>query len=247
MSSAQLTVYIKNMAGDLQSVEMPNGSYMEDLMKRLSELDIKQYPLGRTHVFRADNEKVEGKEEAKLLEDGEMVSVFVSEIQKEAGIFREDVDVRVPELRKGEPYMRFTIPLRGRKVYVYALSCAIERSPDTERQQYYLVSWYSDPCEKWWPIYKPGFPPTISYLDGYVLYGLFYAMLDNRVTPEEMKMIYDIVLPYYEEQSRETGIEYNYSVINEERILCDCGSVVKRSSLKSHYKTKKHQAYANSQ
>ncbi len=161
-------------------------------------------------------------------------------------MFHEHVDKDIPELRKGEPYMRFTIPFRCRTIYVYALSCACP-APHQERQPYFMISEYSDPCEEWWPVAKRmDEPPTLSYLGGYVLYELLQLMYDDSVTPQEMKIMYDIVLPYYHELSRETGVEYEHTFLRTEPVLCDCGAVAKRSGLTSHYKTKKHLAYKSS-
>jgi hypothetical protein len=67
------------------------------------------------------------------------------------------------------------------------------------------------------------------------------------VEPSQMKYLYDIVLPYYEELGREEERKYVHTYWSKEPMECDCGSIVQRSSMAGHKKTKKHIAFMEAQ
>lgn len=224
MSATTITVHIKNMAGDLLPMEVPIGTKNEALIQRLTTLYSSLYPRHRTHIFRSDN----GEDEKKAkhpLEDGEIIVAFVSEgAVKETGIFGDEPWV-FKEWR-GKSYTRFRVPIGDVYLYVYALS--VPMIAGSARQCYYRVSLSPYP-----------FTRGAAEVDGYVLYRLVVHLLPE-VTPEEMKVLYDIVESYYEELSCEDNIKYNHSYAMDEPVACDCGVLVQRSAMPPHCKTKRH-------
>ncbi len=226
------------MAGDLQPMEMPQDSTVEELVKRLSALDIAQYPPYRTHVFRPSKE--ESKEEADSpLEDEEMVAVFVSEgYEIEEGILDGaglPLELSTTDYM-GTPYARITVPWKGYTDYLYLL-----HPPVTRKKSYtgrmYLVTGHPN-------LYAP-----IIYRMDTELVNVF-----SRGFPlEELRKLEQIADSYYQKKEKEQDeketvcARREFAEQHSEHELCGCGSMIKKTGLKAHYKTKKHQAYLASQ
>jgi len=221
-----ITVYVKNMAGDLVSVELSAGSSVEQLVQTLYVMDKSLYPSQRTHVYRSSmEEKKEEKEENKKpvpLEDGEVVSVFVSEeYTKKTGIFEEDI--KTPggvAVRKGAPYTQFIVPIANKTIYLYAVG---EQYGRPNNYLYFLASFASDVDDNY----------CVTRRCGYRLYDVMKDMFYS-ITPGQMKTLYDIIDSHY----KDSGYIQDYN--KNENVMCDCGSIVRRMCLIGHYTMKKH-------
>jgi hypothetical protein len=236
-----ITVYVKNMAGDQLSVELSAGSSVEQLIQTLSKLDCSQYPSYRTHIYRSSMEEKEEEKsnESVPLEDGEVVSVFVSDpYVKETGFFDEDISIHGyvrSELKKGAPYTRFIVPMMNKTIYLYVMGC--------ENRALYHLSYIPSLGKAVFPC----FPNQLLFLtsftsemnDIYVGYRLYDVMKDmfHSITPGQMKILYDIIDSHY----KDSGYFQSYN--RNENVMCECGSIVRRMNLLGHYTTKKHLAF----
>jgi len=73
-----ITVHIKNMAGEITSLEVPQGTRVEEVARRLSDMDEKQFPYFRTKVMRMEQEEKEEMREEVM--EGDVLISFVSAV-----------------------------------------------------------------------------------------------------------------------------------------------------------------------
>jgi hypothetical protein len=219
--STPITIYIKNMAGEMSPLEVSRGTTPSQLVKQLSALNKEVYPIGRTVILQEE----EQKEEVPLTEE-EVVCVFVKEgAQKESGCFIG-----------GKPYTRLLIPFDDQTLYLYVMSYHVGYLCNGLRRVEYGASLSPE-------ITKPS---ETFQSKGLCLYEIVRDLVPD-VTPSQMKYLYSIVLPYYDELAREENVIYHHYYNEKERIECDCGSIIQQSSVSSHQKTKKHMAFMKSQ
>jgi len=212
MSSA-ISVFIKNMAGDLTLLEVPTGTKVEDMPSRLTELDREAYPPYRTRVFRLKEED----EKDTVLKEEDILSVLIlDQPEPETGVFPQG----------GKPYTRCVLQVGDKTVYLYLMSWGVSR---LFRQSDFAIS-FSPEVTK---------PSTTFISEGMCLYDMVHNVIPD-ITPSQMKNLYDVVNPYYEK----LGYLHRYNP--QEPIECECGSIVKRSSMPGHKKTKNHIALMKS-
>ena len=217
------SIYVKNMSGDLVSLDVPSEYNLQVVIDLLYSVDPVLYPPSRTLLFRAssqgqDSDTGDSKDVEPPFQEGEILSVFVSEAPTiEKGTFPIG----------GQPYVRFVIPIADKTLYIYrnfmfqtvvygmSLSSVVTRPSDSH-----------------------GYART--------LYDAVLA-LHPDVTPDQMLDVYDFVFPYLEQEQHDLGLEYTHEYNPKEPILCECGSVVQRSSLRGHEASKKHKLFMKSQ
>ncbi len=232
-----LTVYIKNMAGDVSPLEVDSSATKDDIALLLFHMEPELYPLQRTLVLRtwleeSSESESEGEEEEEEehksvdppLMDGEVLSVFVmEEVRVETGRFPQG----------GKPYTRLLIPFEGMTLYLYVMGYRTCLRPDE------LTATYG-------ASFSPQVTSPSHTFQAQSIY-LFHTIrtLVPDVRPEQMTYLYDIVAPYYDERGRQEEVEYTHRYDPKEPILCACGSTIQRSSLPGHRKTKKHLLFCN--
>jgi hypothetical protein len=241
-----ITVYIKNMAGDLLPVQLLPGSSLEQLAQTLYHMDHSLYPSHRTHLYRSlgdEKDEKDEKEKSKKpvpLEDGEVVSVFVSDEYASTGFFEKDIPTQYywrSEFKKGAPYTRFTIPIANKMLYLYvvaintslAIGDLILSGSPKERKLYFIASFASNMDTD-----------TDTIYSGYRLYDIMKDIFHSSITSHQMKTLYNIIQSHYTERSKETGLVYTQSYDQRENVMCDCGAVIRRAGLPAHYDSPTH-------
>ena len=215
MSVASVSIYLKNVAGDLFPLDVAPSASLEDIAEQASASHPEPFPPGRTKVL--------SMEDSKEHEEHEMLLVVVLDSPvMEKGIYPQG----------GQPYTRWSVSLRGETYYIYLNN--YWRGPgriDVHTQYAVGVR------EK---VTKPS--ESHSGFSG-CLWGLVKLYVPD-VTPKEMKRLRETVEPYFQEMAANQGwgqiIQY---ISKDEPMECGCGSVVKYSGLKSHEKTKKHRTW----
>jgi len=222
MSSA-ISVFVKNMAGDMTLLEVPTGTKVEDMPSRLTELDSEAYPPYRTHVFRSTEEE----EKDTILREEDILAVLIIDLpEPETGVFpHHGRSYCGNACTRGKPYTRFVFQFGDITIYLYGMIW--EGCCDSKQTQFAIS--LSPELNN----------PSVFASHGMVLYQTVLDVID--IAPSQMKNIYDVVNPYYEKLG---GYVHSYNP--REPVECDCGSVVLRSSMPAHKKTKKHIALIKS-
>ena len=221
---SSITIYVKNMAGEMITLEVPQGSTLEEIPTRLSELDEKQFPYFCTKVMRMEaEEKEEMKEEVM---EGEILVSFVSTVGVEK-VIREELE---------SPLTRLILPFGKEFIYIYPMSrhagggriicCGVE---------HFIPS--SEQCPT---------PRCRSEARASSYLATAVRNLVPSITAPQLEAIHEIVRQYYRELGAQTKEKFQLLYPPEMSYKCGCGSVIKGSSTASHEKTKKHQAYLES-
>lgn len=234
---SNVTVHIKNMAGEILPLVLPSRSTLKEVEQRLTAMDRVVYPPFRTKVLRLAQEEEEeekkGEEEVPLQEE-EMLAVFVtSDFTMETGVFPDEPHGILLPCYNGKPYTRYLFPLKelihnhptDDILYVYPLRDYPMKGPTNCM---FHVSLSSSPLDK-----------TYLFNWGRVLSKLVY-MTSPYITRDAMKYIQDTVNAHYQQLQNETGIHCAQLYHAKEVVACDCGAYVQRSGLPAHLKTKKH-------
>jgi hypothetical protein len=220
-----IRISLKNMAGEIFPMEVDPSSSLLEIAQLASAQDPEQFPPGRTKIMRMDEEQKED-----LTADETLLVVITEGPRLESGVFPQD----------GKPYDRWVIPFRERTLYLYTFQNHFRSFSSSG----YAASWSSE-------VKRPSMLFTSN-----VLYDLIRILVaDNDltkihtsdVTPQEMKMLYDIVIPYYQELDNKTGHLTEHLYNSSEPVSCECGSIVKRNSLRTHVHTRKHKAGVKAQ
>ena len=211
-------IFVKTMTGDLLPLTVCNNACLEQIAQQITRA-YPEYPVNRVRVFYLPNAELEEKEEKKehLHQEGDILMMMV-------------LDPPVKETgvwSDGEPYTRFAFPFQGNTVYVY-----VSISHD---HAHYGVTKHSD---------IPS--PRMIRHSGFVLYDLLTSYC-KWITLEEITEFYAVLFPYIDELGKEKGKVYGHQFNPSEPRKCGCGSVVKRSGMTSHTKTKKHQNWLKTQ
>lgn len=233
-----ITIYVKNMAGEVLPLELDSSSTVHDIALQLFRIEPELYPLQRTQILRtwleeeesSEDESEEDQEEQKTVDppliEGEIVSVFVlDEVRVETGRFPEG----------GKPYTRLLVPFQGMTLYLYVMSYRTCLRP-SELTATYAASFSPQ-------VTKPS--QTFQAQSIYLFHTI--RTLVPEVSPEQMAYLYSIVLPYFHERGRQEEVQYSHMYDNKEPILCSCGSTIQRSSVAGHAKTKKHMQFIKTQ
>lgn len=215
------SIYVKNMSGDLVSLEVPSEYNLQVVLDLLHSIDPHTYPRSRTILFRVPSQQDDfgdSKEVEPPFQEGDILSVFISDAPTiEKGTFPIG----------GQPYVRFVIPIADKTLYIYrvlqfrVVTYGMSLSPVVTR-------------------------PSDSYGYARTLYDAVRA-IHSDVTPDQMLDIYDHVFPYLDQEAHDFGCELIHEFNPKEPIQCECGSVVQRSSLRGHESTKKHKQFLKSQ
>lgn len=216
------SIYVKNLSGDLIPLEVPSEYNLQVVLDLLHSIDPVLYPLSRTILFRVPSQQEEDFGDSKEIDhpfqEGEIISVFVSDAPTiEKGTFPIG----------GQPYVRFVIPIAEKTLYIYrnfmfsVVTYGMSLSPVVTR-------------------------PSDSHGYARTLYDAVRAIHPD-VTPDQMLDIYDVVFPYLEQEALDHRVTLTHEFNPKEPILCECGSLVQRSSLRGHQATKKHKLFMKSQ
>ncbi len=244
-----VTLHIKNMAGDVISLDVSATMTVQGVAQRLTMMDSTLYPYYRTKVLRLASLESDEADTVPFA-DGEMLAVVVGDgAVKETGVFPDHAH----ETLRGKPYTRFLFPLNDilhdddykddEMLYVYPLTKSGLYGNDNHTAYFYL-SRHSEPLLL-----------DDNEYGGYILYTMVDYFLRTLVRvkrdwvrvkrgpvifPEEMKLIQDTVDAYYEALGRENRVVYRQSYDLKETVLCECGALVERSRLLFHRNTKQH-------
>jgi len=217
---SNVTVHIKNMAGEMTTLEVPQGTKVEDLPNHLYEFDQHLFPYFRTTVMRMLQEE-ETKETVNTdLADGDVLVSFVS----------DSVTVETSDSPDTNGWInRLVFPIDGRStLYLYPRSM------------------FHRGCR----LIKPAVELVTSTFTRFGDNTLFLSRTLRYVVPTitipQLKAIYAIVTQYYHMLDPQNKEHYTLEWAPEDPYECPCGSVIKGSSTASHIKTKKHQAYLES-
>ena len=218
------SIYIKNMSGDLVSLEVTSEYNLQVVLDLLYSIDPVSYPRSRTLLFRVPSQQQEeqdfgdSKEVDPPFQEGDILSVFISD---------------APTIEKGsypiggQPYVRFVIPIADKTLYIY-------------RNFRFQVVTYGMTLS---PVVTC---PSDSHGYARTLYDAV-RVIHPDVTPDQMLDIYDHVFPYLEQEAHDQNVTLTHEFNPKEPIQCECGSVVQRSSLRGHESTKKHKQFLKSQ
>ena len=237
-----VTLHIKNMAGDVISLDVPATMTVQGVVQRLTMMDSILYPRYRTKVLRLASLESDEADTVPFA-DGEMLAVVVGDgAVKETGVFPDHAH----ETLRGKPYTRFLFPLKDilhddyfkddEMLYVYPLTKS-GLYGNNNHTAYFYLSCHSEPLLL-----------DDNEYGGYILYTMVDYFLRTLVRftrgpvifPEEMKLIQDTVDAYYEALGRENRVVYRQSYDLKETVLCECGALVERSRLPAHRNTKQH-------
>lgn len=214
-----ISIYLKTMAGEIFPMEVNPSDSLLEIAQQATAQDPEQFPSGRTKVMRME----EQEEQKEDLTAEETLLVFITEgLRLESGVFPEG----------GKKYHRWVIPFRGRTLYLYTSQWFSRFTGQLLAE--YAASWSPE-------VTKPS-----ALCSSMTLYVLMKAVAPD-VTPQEMTMLYDIVLPYYQELSEKTGRHIDHEYSGSEPLICGCGSVIQRKSMRTHVHTKKHKAWEKTQ
>lgn len=219
-----ITIHVKNMAGEMTTLEVPLGSKVNDVPRYLSDLDHYQFPYFRTTVMRMLAEE-EAKEVLETdLADGDVLVSFVSEtvpVQSSMDVTGNDENIAGWTQR-----LVFLFDSRT-TLYLYPRSRAGGTSNGRETR---LVQ----------PALELAHPTYTRF--GHTLFlSRTLRNLVHGITTPQISAIYDIVADFY--RTHRLHEDFRLEWAPEESYECGCGSVIKRTSTPSHLKTKKHQAY----
>lgn len=229
MSATDLiTVYVKNLAGDLFPLEVEPTLPLHEIAHELTLSDPEAYPIGRVQLLRLpqsdEDEEGDEKEFQPPLSPEEVLAVVIMDSARlEQGIWPQG----------GQTYTRLVIPFRGQPLYLY-----LTYHGNGFRERTWMFGTSLSPA-----VTKPS--ETIRGQHHFLYQTMKTAVPD--VTPAEMSALYEVVIPYCNEL--EKGDEYAYLHLFDpkEPVECGCGSVVKRSGLTAHTKTKKHMLFVQQQ
>lgn len=227
MSATDLiTVYVKNLAGDLFPLEVEPTLPLYEIANELTLSDPETYPRGRIQLVRLPQTDEEGDEKdfQPPLSPEEVLAVIVLDPPHlEQGVFPQG----------GQPYTRIVSSFRGQTLYLYLVPYG---SGFRERTLNFGVSWSAE-------VTKPS--ETIP-TQHHFLYQTMATVVPD-VTPAEMAALYEVVTPYCDQLGNDDGYTYFHYLDPKEPLECGCGSVVKRSGLKAHENTKKHKMFVKQQ
>jgi hypothetical protein len=213
--SATVTVFVKNMGGDVLPLNVSSHTTLPQIAQQLS-LVYPEYPASLTQLFRFP--EGEEKESSPVEEGTVLVAVVRNAPVKETGFWSIG----------GQPYIRFAFPFRGRTLYIYPIYS-------------YDIAWYALTFQQ-----ETTKLSAVRETDGSILYNEVSQLVPD-VTPQEMSEFYEVLIPYYKELSEKTGRVFRQEYRPKEPLVCECGSVVQRSSMSGHVKTKKHREWVKSQ
>ena len=229
-----ITVHIKNMAGEITSLEVPQGTKVWDLPQHLSDMDEKQFPYFRTKVMRMEQEEKEEMREEVM--EGDVLISFVSAVSEMTQKLPEKINLCAATSSE-KPTTRLVLPIGRESLFIYPRSMYTHRVKG--RTIHCEVEHYI-PCSAQYPkplhrsqIHKP-------YL------ALAIREFVPTITAPQMEAIHEIVRQYYRELDPQNKENFQLEYPPSETYPCGCGSVIKGSSTASHIKTKKHQAYLES-
>lgn len=199
-----ITIYLKNLAGDITSLEVDPTWTASHLLENLRLQDEEAYPPGRTRLLRSPGP----------FEEGEVISIWI-----EDSVYMKRV------IEKGKEHIRFVIPIKevddqkeGVELHVecglmwprYDTAWMIRRVVGQMKEKFIGAHWvlYDALCQS-------GYTPSPSIMR--TLYQLIDAHLTTR-TEEHRGKIYT----------------YQFIYSEEEPVECDCGEIVLRGELAEH-------------
>ncbi len=223
MASESIQVFVKLLSGDLISLSVDPKNGFKGIKDELYKNDPISFPISKTNIFHLDKEK------DNSLHQDDILGVFVSNFSLEKNVFlyryQETYDLFIIPLENITLYIYYKIDngcyFNGREWHISYFVCK-EDYPHIDRDQLWK---YTDKC----------------------LYNAICHLYP--ITPEEMKEVYEIILPNVEKEMKkmiklsEKNITFIHSVNRDEKIICECGSTVIRKSVNTHRKTKKHLDY----
>ena len=219
MSVASVSIYLKNIAGDLFPLDVAPSASLEEIAEQASASHPEPFPPGRTKVL--------SMEDSKEHEEGEMLLVVVLDSPiMEKGIYPQG----------GQPYTRWSVSLRGKKHYLYINKFHSPWGKNILEPDYAFGVKEN--------VTKPSESHSGLSTDLWHLVKLYVP----DVTPNEMNGLREMVEPYLQQveqpnNKHPNGREIVQYISKDEPMECGCGSVVKYSGLKSHEKTKKHRTW----
>jgi hypothetical protein len=219
-----ITIHVKNMAGDMTTLTVPPATKVDDVPSHLSELDHYLFPHFRTTVMR-----MLGEEEAKEvletgLSDGDVLVSFVSETVA----VQSSIDVTGNDNIIAGWSERLVFPIDSHStLYLYPRFRGAGASNGLHVR---LIQ----------PALELVHPTFTRFGDTLFLSRTLRDLVDGITTPQ-IKAIYDIVTDFY--RTHHPYEDFLLEWAPEEPYECECGSTIKRTSIPSHLKTKKHQAY----
>ena len=227
MSATDLiTVYVKNLAGDLFPLEVEPTLPLHEIANELTLSDPEAYPIGRVQLLRLPQSDEEGdeKEFQPPLSPEEVLAVVIMDSARlEHGVFPQG----------GQTYTRIALPFRGKPLYLYLVPYG---SGFRERTWMFGTSLSAE-------VTKPS--ETIQGKHHFLYQTMTTVVPD--VTPGEMSVLYEMVIPYCDELEKGDDYTYHHLFDPKEPVECGCGSIVKRSGLTAHTKTKKHTLFVQQQ
>lgn len=218
MSTEYITVHLKTLAGEILPLHVKESSSLQEISLLASTQYPDQLPPRRTKIIPFSEEDQDLKSQ-EAVQDGQLLLVVIQDAPTlEMGLFED-----------GNPYERFAIPFRDQIMYLYMLSYRSRIQQVTLAE--YAISLTPDIT----------LPSKTFLRQGRVLYELIRALFPD-VTPQEMKELYDIVMPYWQELTYRKGHGFIHTRSPKEPILCDCGSIIQHTSMRTHLKSRKHMA-----
>ena len=215
-SVKSVSIYLKNIAGDLFPLDVAPSTSLEEIADQASVSHPESFPPGRTKVLSMEENKEHEKDEMLLVVvlDGPVI---------DTGAYSDD----------GESYERWNIALRGEMYYIYIIDYGWK--PLTgERAPIYAIGVTEEVTNSLDTHSRPS-----SFLWDLIT---FYI---PDVTPKEMKRVREILEPAVQAMAEDEGWDEIVQLISKnEPVECGCGSVVKYSGLKVHEKTKKHKTWS---
>ncbi len=217
MASSLVTVTVKLLNGDLITIEIDPSTGLDGVKRKLEEIDFKQFPFYRTKIIFSDESQTE-------LIDDTLLYVFIDDIKMCRFISVEnkilsgtnasyEINVRHWNfiLENGRPMNVFRTLLSPKMKSGSRPRYSIVAYPSSDLHHYFRYDTLSD--------------------------ALFWKRRCN-VSPITIRDSYVINLAV--EKYEDYELTKNNEFYQENDILCECGYILKRGSLKAHLKTKRH-------
>ncbi len=217
MASSLITITVKLLNGDLISLEIYPASGLDGVKRKLEEIDFEQFPFYRTKIMFSDESQTE-------LINNTLLYVFIDDIKMCRLISVENKILGGTNASYEFNVRHWNFILEnGRPMNVFRTLLS-PKMKSGSRPRYSIVAYPSSDLPHYFRY------DTISD-------ALFWKKRCN-VSPITMRDAYVINLAV--EKYEDYEITKNNEFYQENEILCECGYILKRGSLKSHLKTKRH-------
>ena len=217
MASSLVTVTVKLLNGELITLEIDPSIGVDDVKRKLEEMDFEQFPFYRTQIMFSDESQTELIDDTLLyvfIDDIKMCR-FISVENKILGGTNASYEINVRHwnfiLENGRPMNVFRTLLSPKMKSGSRPRYSMAAYPPSELPLYFRYDTISDAL--FWKRRCTVSPITIR--DAYVIHLAVEKYEDYEITKND---------EFYQDNT----------------ILCECGYILKRGSLKSHLKTKRH-------